>query len=256
MTRRPLFIALFIALLLHGGVALWLMTFTKPPETKTEPTLKPPTVTITLAAMQPTITEPVIKKIVQPEVKPVIKTVKKTPVKPEPVLKPVTKPIAKPIPKPIEKPKPTPKPTVKPEPKPKPKLEPQKIYPPPISDAPEVKTKPEPTPPAQLPTPPVVSLSDAEAKQYQQQLSAWLNQYKNYPKRAKRMRIEGEGILRIEIDRIGQVQNITLKQSTGNRLLDKAALKTAQQASPFPKMPENDPRQRMEFEVPISFLLR
>ncbi|GEM_PF-4704882 len=252
MTRRPLFIALFIALLLHGGVALWLMTFTKPPETKTEPTLKPPTVTITLAAMQPTITEPVIKKIVQPEVKPVIKTVEKTPVKPEPVLKPAPKPITKPlpktIPKPVEQPKTTPKET--------PKRKPQKNLPPPLPNLSEVKEEPEPTPPVQPTTPPVVSLSDADAKQYQQQLSAWLNQYKTYPKRAKRMRIEGEGILKIEINRTGQAQSITLKQSTGNRLLDKAALKTAQQASPFPAMPKNDPRQSMIFEVPIAFLLR
>ncbi|MCF6235916.1 MAG: energy transducer TonB [Gammaproteobacteria bacterium] len=69
------------------------------------------------------------------------------------------------------------------------------------------------------------------------------------------MRIEGEGVLRILIDRSGQLQQVTLGQSTGNRLLDKAALEMARKANPFPAMPENDPRQSLEFVVPVEFVL-
>jgi len=256
MTRRHLLTALLIALFLHAGVALWFMTVTEAPKTDIKPA--PPTVIITLAratvpssTTEPSINTPPIKQ----EIKPLVKTTDKAKTKATPVIKPATKPTVKPAYKPIIKPatKPVNKPKTTPTPVPTPELtlSPQKIIPPPM---PEEKS--EPTSAIQPHTPPPISFSDEEAKQYQQQLSAWLNQYKTYPKRAKRMRIEGEGILRIQINRTGQVQTIQLKQSTGNRLLDKAALKTAQNASPFPAMSQNDPRQSMVFEVPIAFLLR
>ncbi|MCF6298769.1 MAG: TonB family protein [Thiomicrorhabdus sp.] len=258
MTQRHLLTALFLALLFHAGVALWLMTFTETPKTNIKPA--PPTVTITLAhATKPFNTpEPSVKTPpVKQEITPPIKTTDKVPAKASPVLKAATKPLVKPASKPtlkpdikpIDKPKTTPKPTPKTTTTSEPKLNSQKILPPPM---PEAKS----TPATQAPSPPANSFTNKEAKQYQQQLSAWLNQYKVYPKRAKRMRIEGEGILRIQIDRTGVVQTIKLTQSTGNRLLDKAALKTAQNASPFPAMSLNDPRQSMVFEVPIVFLLR
>jgi len=77
-------------------------------------------------------------------------------------------------------------------------------------------------------------------------LIAWLEKHKKYPKRAKRMRVEGGG----------KTQQVTLEQPTGNRLLDKAVLEMAAKASPFPPMPENDPRQELEFLVPVVFALR
>jgi TonB family protein len=239
-------------------VALWFMTVTETPKIQIKPA--PPTVTITLAriAEPSSTTEPAMNTPpVKQEIKPIIKTTEKAKVTPalkpetKPTVKPDLKPTLKPALKPINKPKTTPKSIPMPVPTPKPNLNPQKILPPPMPEA-----KLESTLAIQPASPPPTLLTDAEAKQYQQQLSAWLNQYKTYPKRAKRMRIEGEGILRIQIDRKGFVQTIQLKQSTGNRLLDKAALKTAQNASPFPAMSQNDPRQSMVFEVPIAFLLR
>ncbi|MCF6282586.1 MAG: energy transducer TonB [Candidatus Polarisedimenticolaceae bacterium] len=91
---------------------------------------------------------------------------------------------------------------------------------------------------------------------YEQLLVTWLEKHKKYPRRAKRMRIEGEGWLRILIDRTGRIQHLTLEQRTGNRLLDRAALEMAKRADPFPPMPENDPRRELEFIVPVLFALR
>ncbi len=96
----------------------------------------------------------------------------------------------------------------------------------------------------------------AATAKYEQLLVAWLEKHKKYPRRAKRLRIEGEGWLRILIDRSGAVQRVKLEQRTGNRLLDRAALEMAAQADPFPPMPEDDPRQELEFIVPILFALR
>jgi len=111
----------------------------------------------------------------------------------------------------------------------------------------------EPTP---LVKPHQKPLNAIATARYEQLLLSWLEKHKQYPRRAKRLRIEGEGMLRILIDRRGQTQQVTLEQRTGNRLLDKAALEMAQRANPFPAMPANDPRQQLEFIVPVAFMLR
>jgi protein TonB len=99
------------------------------------------------------------------------------------------------------------------------------------------------------------ALDTVATARYEQLLVAWLEKHKKYPRRAKRLRIEGEGMLRILINRQGQTQQVTLEQPTGNRLLDKAALEMAQRADPFPPMPEKDPRRELEFMVPVAFVL-
>jgi len=101
------------------------------------------------------------------------------------------------------------------------------------------------------------TLADALATaQYEKALVSWLKKHKKYPRRARRLRIEGEGVLLIRIDRKGRIQRVTLEQSTGNRLLDKAALEIARRADPFPPMPPHDLRQEMAFFVPVVFALR
>ncbi|VAX09420.1 hypothetical protein MNBD_GAMMA26-119 [hydrothermal vent metagenome] len=62
-------------------------------------------------------------------------------------------------------------------------------------------------------------------------------------------------MLRILIDRTGRTRHIILVHRTGNRLLDKAALEMAQRADPFPPISEDDPRQELEFMVPVAFAL-
>ena len=104
---------------------------------------------------------------------------------------------------------------------------------------------------------PVAPALDAIATaRYEQLLVAWLEKHKKYPSRAKRLRIEGEGMLRILIDRSGRTRQVSLEQRTGNRFLDKAALDMARRANPFPPIPNNDPRHELEFIVPVAFVLR
>jgi len=226
-------LALFVALGLHGGMVFWLVLPTPEPERLPPPEQILRVSLLAAVAETPTVAAPVIPPP-QPKVKP---PVAPTP-KPEPKLQP------KPEPKP--KPKPVPKPVVQePIPEPLPIEEPPEIV-----EAPPPIQKPPPEPNLLLP------LSAAATAKYEQLLVVWLDKHKRYPRRAKRMRIEGEGYLRIAINRAGQTQKITLEQSTGNRLLDKAALEMAKRANPFPPMPDNDPRQVMEFIVPVIFALR
>lgn len=197
-------ITLLIAVLLHGGLAVWLSLpdVVPPPEPVKQP------LRINLLATIAETNNNVVPDIVKPPV----------PVKPKPV---VQKTPVKKIP------------------------EPEKVT--------EVVEKVV-QPPQTEPPPP--ALDKVATARYEQLLAAWLEKYKKYPLRAKRLRIEGEGLLRILIDRSGQTRQVSLEQRTGNRWLDKAALAMAKRANPFPPMPEDDPRRELEFFVPVEFVLR
>ena len=161
-------------------------------------------------------------------------------------------PIASPPPPPPEQPRPEP---ARPETPAPPRPEPETI-----PAAPEpVVTQDEVTPAAEsrdTPLPVEAVATEASTIRYEQLVAAWLEQHKQYPRQARRLRIEGEAVLRIVIDRSGQTRQVSLAQRSGNRLLDKAALAMARRANPFPPIPENDPRQELEIVVPVAFMLR
>jgi len=208
---------LMIAMLLHGGIALWFsLAESVPPPTPVEPlrinllaTIAETTANATTEVVEPP--PPVPEK---PE--PVIQ---KTPVKPKPVEPPLAEV------KPVEN-----------------IPEPEQV----------AEVVPQVTPTEATPAP----LDAVATARYEQLLVAWLEKHKKYPIRAKRLRIQGEGRLRILIDRTGRTRQVSLEQRTGNRLLDKAALEMAQRANPFPPMPTDDPRRELEFIVPVAFVLR
>ncbi len=217
ITRLHIGITLLIALLLHGGLAMWLVLPKKdlPPE----PVKQIVRINLQAAVAETTVNVPI------PVVEPPPELVREPKIEPKPIPAP-----------PPPKPKPIPKPVIQePPPRPEPVIV-KEVAPPPVELEP-------------------VPLDAVVTAKYEQLLFAWLEKHRKYPKRAKRMRIEGEGVLRILIDRTGQTQQVTLEQSTGNRLLDKAALAMADRANPFPAMSENDPRQTLEFFAPVEFLL-
>jgi len=146
------------------------------------------------------------------------------------------------------KPPPPKKITKKPPPEPKRFTEPEPEI---IEPEPEVVEQESPAPMEDK----VAPLDAASSLRYEQLLVAWLEKHKKYPRRAKRLRIEGEAVVRILIDRGGNTRQVVLEQGTGNRVLDKEVLAMAKRADPFPSMPEHDPRQELEFMVPVAFLL-
>jgi len=157
-----------------------------------------------------------------------------------------TKPLPEPISEPSVEPHVEPEPVEKPIPVP-PTSRPVNHVPEPILEP--IQEKIQPTASSEIP------LDTIATARYEQLLVAWLEKHKKYPRRAKRLRIEGEGRLRILIDRTGRTLQVTLEERTGNRLLDKATLEMARRADPFPPIPENDPRRQMEFIVPVAFVL-
>jgi len=220
-------LTLALAMLLHGGFLWWFSLPEPVPPAPAKPPLR-----INLLA---TIAETSVNAATEIVAPPVPVPEKPAPVIPEPLPREPVK--AKPVESPAAE------------------IKPPENIPEPVAEA-----KPEPVTEIAQPPAPVKSsaapLDAVATARYEQLLVAWLEQHKKYPRRAKRLRIEGEAVLRIVIDRSGQTQQVSLAQRTGNRLLDKAALEMAQRANPFPPMPENDLRAQLEFVVPVAFLLR
>ncbi len=225
MNTNPLHFttALLVSLSLHGTLAIWLT----PP--KPEPLEERPH-HLALSLVMPIGEE----------------TVAANPPPPPPPPPPKRKPKPDPVPAPPEPPTRKPEPIAR-EPAPEP----------------EPPAAPQPAPPASPPADPAPAVAVDEAPRdtaatirYEQLLVAWLEKHKHYPRRAKRLRIEGEGRLRIRIDRNGNTLLVELEERTGNRLLDKAVLEMVQRANPFPPFPDDTRGQEMEFVVPVTFALR
>lgn len=228
ISRYHMQITLLIAILLHVGIAAWLSLPAPAPEPELKKMLR-----VSLLAKIVDTGINVVNKVVEP----------KTPdiAKPEPVIE--KKPVQQPE-KRVKAEKKPGSPDVKPVEKIK---EAEHVQPAEI-----VRHSPQS---AQVESD-VIVLDAVAVARYEQLLVAWLEKHKKYPLRAKRLRIQGEGMLRIRINRAGETRQVSLVQRTGNRLLDKAALEMAKRANPFPPMPENDSREHMEFLVPVALLLR
>ncbi len=231
---------------LHGGIAIW---FSLPAHAPLqEPPAQPLRVSLLATVEETTVNAPI--PIPEPSPEPISEPVlDSTPVPPpEPQSLPDPRPVLDPV---IQEAPPEPQPPVRPTPE----AEPEPV----IKSAPEHVRKPDHIQEIALPSP-IESVSapldEVASAQYGQLFRAWLEKHKIYPRRAQRLRIEGEGMLRIRIDRTGRIQQVTLEKRTGNRLLDRAALDMARRADPFPPIPENDSRRELEFIVPVVFTFR
>jgi TonB family protein len=56
-----------------------------------------------------------------------------------------------------------------------------------------------------------------------------------------------------EINRDGQVSNVTVKESSGNRHYDFTAMRAISQAAPFPKLPDEWPRPSLVIQMGFNF---
>ena len=91
---------------------------------------------------------------------------------------------------------------------------------------------------------------------YEELLFAWMSRHKDYPMLAQRRGIEGRGSLRVRIDRDGRVIDRSLVSSTGQPLLDDAALDMVRRSSPFPPVPDGYAGSSFEFVAPVEYRLR
>lgn len=194
--------------------------------------------------------------------------------KPEPL------PIPEPTPEPLPTPKPEPKPIIK---EPVYKQPPKPEHPVEPIESQEVEKQPEVLPPdateereKQLPdteleqsasTAMIKATGRSEqqasggkrgnSKSYIRELYQWLAQHRTYPPAAKKSKQQGTVQLAFTMNRQGDVLSSGIKESSGHLLLDDAALKMLQDASPLPAVPDNfhPSRQQLPLVIPIEFSL-
>lgn len=237
-----------VSILLHGAIVAAVVGLARqepPPEPVTS------AVPLSLSMFAPAPPEPV-----------------KTPPPPEPEPVVVPEPVPEPIPE--VKPKPKPKQTVKPRPvvKPKPKPKPRPVTPPPpipepiieqpvIDPAPlaPVVKPPPPTPKPAAPAQPAVNAAKLEDS-YKAKLRSAIEAKKHYPARARRMRQQGTVTLSLTMRRDGTVDNVSVLESSGSKILDKAAMDSVRSIDGQIPFPENIQRQQWTLTVPLKFSLR
>lgn len=132
-------------------------------------------------------------------------------------------------------------------------------------------TEPQPSPAKNTTPPPTASVSEMGGKSgddtaggrlpsstqdYAVTLLAWLEQHKEYPRRARMRRQQGTALLHFVVDRQGQVLSHRIHQSSGYSALDEEVLDMIQRAQPLPTLPDSMQKDTLELIVPVQFLLR
>lgn len=100
-----------------------------------------------------------------------------------------------------------------------------------------------------------VGTLDGETKRilmsYKDYLSNYLNNSKQYPRMAEKLRQEGMVVLVLEIDAKGLIKELKIKQSSNYKTLDVAAINHVRSLSPFKELPGSVSQYRVE--VPIVY---
>lgn len=92
---------------------------------------------------------------------------------------------------------------------------------------------------------------------YEQTLSLWLRRHRIYPAQARKDNIEGQGVLRLQIDRMGNIRYYEVAESTGHPILDEAIEQIARRANPVPPYPDELSTQPVEeFLINMNFSLQ
>jgi len=96
----------------------------------------------------------------------------------------------------------------------------------------------------------------AEAEtQYHDQILSLIESNKFYPKRAKKMRQEGDVIVTFTLNRDGSIQDLKVLNDTAPWLLKRAALKAIRISALFPSFPSDSNRSTWSFETKLSYRL-
>ena len=121
----------------------------------------------------------------------------------------------------------------------------------------EVGSAPQPQPVATAANPPATVGAGDQSPQavrtrYTQEISSWIMRHQLYPMEAGGR--EGRAVVRVRIDRAGNVRYYAIEESSGSRILDAAALDMIRRANPVPVVPANYPAGNLvEFLIPITF---
>jgi protein TonB len=93
-------------------------------------------------------------------------------------------------------------------------------------------------------------------EEYKAALRLAIERNKGYPRRALRLRQEGEVVVGFTIRRNGNIQSLRIVKSAGHKLLDMAAQGAVEKISGKLPFPEKLQRERWQFTIPINYALR
>ena len=94
--------------------------------------------------------------------------------------------------------------------------------------------------------------AQAARARYEMEISGWIQKHKLYPPDANGA--EGRAVVRMRIDRSGNVRYYGIEEASGNAVLDAAAIDMIRRANPMPVVPSDYPAGSLvEFLIPISF---
>ena len=96
--------------------------------------------------------------------------------------------------------------------------------------------------------------ADAET-QYHDLILSLIESNKFYPKRAKKMRQEGDVIVTFTLNRDGSIQDLKILNENAPSLLKRAALKAIRISALFPSFPSDSNRSTWSFETKLSYRL-
>ena len=198
-------------------------------------------------ALAPVPDESAVEMVFQP-----IAAAPKPPTPEPPTPEPPPPDPAPPEPAPPEPPAPEAPPAPAP---PKPKPVPPRPAPPRAPAPPRDPATPTPI----APTPPPLAAPAAPAPlvdpSWQSGVAAWLEAHKSYPEAALRRGEEGRVVVRITVERSGQVLEATVVGPSGSGRLDAATLTMLRGAS-LPAFPASMPQARVTVTTAVRFTLR
>lgn len=140
---------------------------------------------------------------------------------------------------------------------PPPKEEVKKEPPPPPKQEPVVKErKEEPPPPPPPPPPPKKQIDPREIAEFQKMIYKKIQSAKDYPYQAKLSGIEGRVKVSFMVRRDGSPINIKVISSSGQEILDNAAIDTVQKAGPYLPFPQSVEAEALKVSVEIVYKLR
>jgi protein TonB len=106
------------------------------------------------------------------------------------------------------------------------------------------------------------SVSGGEAEKEKSVVSTYISlivqeieRKKFYPPLARRLGIEGKVVVRIVVDRGGKLKEVSVVKSSGNKILDRAALKLIKKCD-FPPLPPEYQKGTFDVEIPIRYELK
>jgi protein TonB len=89
--------------------------------------------------------------------------------------------------------------------------------------------------------------------------TAYLGSLRNHLEKNKvnpRTEIVGTAVVHFSVDARGEITSRKIVKSSGHKALDDAALASVEKASPFPPIPSNLNRNKLEISVPFKFTVR